>query len=340
MKEPNNILVIIVARIGDTLLATPTIRSLREQYPKARITVLAHPGRKEVLENLPFIDDLGKITKKTAPFKGRLPGKAFDLCILYSKDAALLAYARRVSKQVILFKNTKQKTLSDIVYVPTPKNETHAVDERLMLLDPLNIETRDLRIAYQITESEKEWALKWIKEVFGYFPKTLIGIQAMSFPTKPYRNWPLEHFSSLIEQLAIQHTDIAFILLGDKECREKTQGLDQDTETVIVNSCGNLTLRESAALMGQLSLYIGVDTGPTHIVGALETPMVAIYHCYHPGALLKPLQRENLEVIEHAEFSTHCTRETPISSVPVDTVYEACQRLLDQPVLDKEPNPS
>lgn len=340
MAAPNNILVIIVARIGDTLLATPTIRSLHEQYPEARITVLAHPGRREVLENLPFIDKLGKITKKSAPFKGRLPGKPYDLCILYSRDKALRSYARRVSRKVVMFDTPEKSNESGIQYVAPPTDQTHAVLERLMLLDALSIETKNLRLAYQITDTEKEWAQQWIKNAFGHLPETLIGIQAISFPTKPYRNWPLEHFSSLIKRLGAQHSDIGFILLGDKKCREKTQALSQGTEIAIFNSCGNLTLRESAALMGQLSLYIGVDTGPTHIVGALQNPMVAIYHCFHPGELLKPLQRQNLEVIEHAEFSTHCTRETPISSVPVDTVYAACQRLIEQSVSEKELMPS
>jgi heptosyltransferase-3 len=82
--------------------------------------------------------------------------------------------------------------------------------------------------------------------------------------------------------------------------------------------------------MGQLDLYIGVDTGPTHIVGALETPMVAIYHCYHTGALLMPLQRENLEVIEHSAYASECSRETPISDVPVEAVFSACERQLNK----------
>jgi len=328
MAAPNNILVIIVARIGDTLLATPTIRSLHEQYPEAHITVLAHPGRREVLENLPFIDRLGKITKKSAPFKGRLPGKPYDLCILYSKDKALISYARRVSRKVVMFGTAEKPNETGILYVAPPADRTHAVHERLMLLDALSLETKNLRLAYRITDSEKAWAKGWVKNAFGRFPDKLIGIQAMSFPTKPYRNWPLKHFESLIDRLAENYPDIGFILLGDKECRKETHDICGNTNLDITNSCGDLTLRQSAALMGQLSLYIGVDTGPTHIVGALETPVVAIYHCYHPGELLKPLQRENIEIIEHAELSTDCIRETPISSVPVDTVYAACQRLL------------
>ena len=44
-------------------------------------------------------------------------------------------------------------------------------------------------------------------------------------------------------------------------------------------------MRENAAIMAHLSLYIGVDTGPTHLAGALDIPMVAMYHSYHPDVI-------------------------------------------------------
>jgi hypothetical protein len=46
--------------------------------------------------------------------------------------------------------------------------------------------------------------------------------------------------------------------------------------------------------MNQLDLYVGVDTGPTHIMGALHRPMVALYHGYSPSRLLAPLEHPSL----------------------------------------------
>ncbi|MGK5721828.1 glycosyltransferase family 9 protein, partial [Proteus mirabilis] len=40
--DPKNILVIAIARFGDTLLITPVIHALKERWPNARIHVLAH----------------------------------------------------------------------------------------------------------------------------------------------------------------------------------------------------------------------------------------------------------------------------------------------------------
>jgi ADP-heptose:LPS heptosyltransferase len=49
--HPENILIIIVARIGDTLFVTPAIHALKKAFPDAAIDVLAHPKRMSVLEN-------------------------------------------------------------------------------------------------------------------------------------------------------------------------------------------------------------------------------------------------------------------------------------------------
>ena len=42
----------------------------------------------------------------------------------------------------------------------------------------------------------------------------------------------------------------------------------------VTDLAGTVSLRESAALLDRLDLYIGVDTGPTHIMSALDAPMV------------------------------------------------------------------
>jgi heptosyltransferase III len=62
---------------------------------------------------------------------------------------------------------------------------------------------------------------------------------------------------------------------------------------------GALTLRETVAVMKEIDLYIGVDTGPTHLYGALKKPMVAMYHSTLPSALYAPLQHPMLYVVDH-----------------------------------------
>jgi heptosyltransferase-3 len=324
-RQIKSILVIIVTRIGDTILVTPTLRALRENHPDARITVLAHPKRLEVLQHLPEIDVLGAVTKRSAWLRGHLLHKKYNLCLLYSGDAALLNYALRVSETVRMFAANSFTAAGELQIIQPPVERVHAVHKSLLLL-PSGYSVSSYRLAYHVTQQEKEWAADWIRRQFEGRPRKLIGIQAVSFPTKSYRDWPLENLATLMERVAETFEGVRYVLLGDKACGKKISGFLKRPD--IYNSCGQLSLRQSAALMDALDLYLGVDTGPTHIAGALEVPMVAMYHCKHPGALLKPLNRNNLEVIEHCDYVSDCQRSSPLSQIPVKDVYQACLRLL------------
>jgi heptosyltransferase-3 len=65
-REARRVLVINVARIGDTLLATPALHAIHTACNDGKLTVLAHPSRLELLRHLPFIQQLAPITKTRA----------------------------------------------------------------------------------------------------------------------------------------------------------------------------------------------------------------------------------------------------------------------------------
>ena len=130
-----NILVIFVSRIGDTMLSTPAIESIFEHYKGAKITVLAHPKRYVILQHLPFVHNVGFISKNT-----ELSGKVgfqrkYDLAFVYGYDKNLVLYALRVSNRVIAFKQRNNKIdnrLYKSVELPTSKS-MHFVDVFLAL---------------------------------------------------------------------------------------------------------------------------------------------------------------------------------------------------------------
>src|SRR5437879_3935934 len=126
-------LFINVARIGDTLLATPAMRAIASAYPGCRITALAHPKRAEVLHGLPFLAHIGGITKNTAPWRGRLGGRRHDYAVVYGFDEALVAYALLAADRVVAFRQ-RDEALNRRLYrcVDEPPAWTeHAVAHRL-----------------------------------------------------------------------------------------------------------------------------------------------------------------------------------------------------------------
>ena len=124
LNSYKKILIIIVSRIGDTLLTTPAIKSIANYYGDAEITVLGHPKRYKVLQYLPFVHCTGSISKNSAFWKGRF-GKIYDLAFVYGYDESLVLYALRVSKRTIAFKQGNSKiddSLYKSVEFPTSKS--------------------------------------------------------------------------------------------------------------------------------------------------------------------------------------------------------------------------
>ncbi len=321
------ILVIHVARIGDTLLITPALRALKAACPQGRLDCLLHPARRALLENLPWVDDLGSITPKTASLRGWFTGKHYDYALVYDHDAPLVRYALRVADKVIAFRQ-RDASLNTRLWraVPPPAQTIHAVHERLLLPAALGAATTDYRLAYVPTDTELAGARAWVQQ---HAPgKPLIGFQVASFPTKAYRDWPADAFAELGQRLLAQHPHAHIVLLGGNESRAEATRLAQQLGSRTVAVAGQFGLRATAALMTQLDLYIGVDTGPTHIAGALGIPMVALYHCRHRGIHLAPLGHERLAVIEHPAADADCTPSAPMAAIAVDSVWEKVQQRL------------
>ncbi|HEY5293675.1 MAG TPA: glycosyltransferase family 9 protein [Burkholderiales bacterium] len=340
IRSDAKVLVIIVARIGDTLLATPALRALKAAIPQGRLTVLAHPKRLEVLQHLSFIDVLEGITKTSATVRGWIVKNRYDYALVYGHDAALVRYALRASEAVIAFRQHDEALNRRLAHlVEEPSGPEHAVLHRLSLLVPLGLAADDLRLAslglaagnlrlaYCVTGEERAWARRWLA---AQVPsgRPLIGLQIASFPTKSHRDWPASSFRELIARIAARYAQARFLLLGDAAAAAKAAPLLAAFPQQVALAAGRLSLRQSAALMAELDLYIGVDTGPTHIAGALGIPMVALYHCAYPGRNLAPLQHPACVMIEHPLTGRSRAATASMADIPVAAVWQAATDLL------------
>ncbi len=60
----DRILVVRPRYVGDVLLATPTLRNLKESFPRARLTFLASPAVTDVVERCPYVDEILVLDRK------------------------------------------------------------------------------------------------------------------------------------------------------------------------------------------------------------------------------------------------------------------------------------
>ena len=326
---PAAILFIAVSRIGDTLFATPAIRAVAAAYPQARITVLGHPGRAEVFRCLPFVHESGAITKQRARWRGWLGRKKYDLAFVYGHDRPIVAYALRVAARVVAFRQGAA-ALDDRLYAAVPQppfQSEHAVRQTLRLPGALGIAPAGLRIAYRASADEIAAAQRRV-DALAPGARPLIGLQIASFHTKSYRDWPVEHFAALAQQIGARWRGAHFLLFGGKaelpRVRQLAAGLGPRASVL----AGTLSLRETAALMSRLDLYVGVDTGPTHIMSAFDIPMIGLYHCLSPSSLTGPLEHPLCDAIDHPDSGGACSAASSMADVGVAHVFSRVERIL------------
>jgi len=321
------VLIVSVARIGDTLLATPVMRAARAAAPRGELTVLAHPHRLEVLRGLPFIDRLHGITKNRARWRGWFGGGMYALALVYGRDAALAHFALRVAARAVAFGFPGMPDDPRLTLV-RPEEGTHAVRDRARLATAAGFRVEDVRLAYRVLPEEREWARRYLAARWPDRTRPLIALQTQSFPTKSHRDWPIHHFGELAGRILDAWPEARFLVLGDAAARANAASMTRRLGGRAALAAGETTLRESAALIEACDLYVGVDTGPTHIAGALGVPMVALYHARYPGRNLMPLDHPLCRVLEQPAGGVADDAHADMAGVSVDAVWAAAAELL------------
>lgn len=297
------ILVINVTRIGDTLLNTPAIRAIANKFANAAITCLGHAKRVEVLQHLPYLAIADKIDKKSAVWRGRigvLTGKSYDWAFVWGDDMALHRYALRVAKRVVAYRQQDDALNSQFFHTAASPAlyAMHGAAMQLQLPRSVGINTNNFKLDYVVTDSESRDAKQRLAKEAGD-AKPLIGLQVASFPTKAYRDWPITHFIALARRIVAAFPKAKFVMFGGPDDIARIAPFrDALPESTIVYA-GAISLRETVAVMNEIDLYVGVDTGPTHLYGALGKPMVAMYHSSLPSALYAPWDHPALYVVDH-----------------------------------------
>ena len=332
VEPPRSILVIYVSRIGDTMLVTPSVRALARTWPQATIDFLGSSRSAPVFENLAFIRRVGSLNKKTVWMKGWFGRREYDLAVVYGfdGDGPFVRYALRTASKVVAFKQ-RDEALNRRLFAHVDKSKLTApnsVEHLLSLVRPLGVSIDGYYLSYAVRDGERAWAQRRLADIRSTGAAPIIGLQIASFPTKAYRDWPVSHFIRLCAEIRLRHPKAHFLVLGGAMEKERTAAVHSalgDSSTLLA---GMLTLRESAAIMEQLDLYIGIDTGPTHIMGALHRPMVALYHPASPSRALAPLEHPCCHALELPAAGGSSAETWSMSDLPVAAVLERVEQAL------------
>lgn len=323
------ILVINVTRIGDTLMTTPLLRALATAWPGAEITFAGHRKRIEVMQNIAFIQHVRAISKRVAPFLGRFGGQSFDLAIVFGNDVSLIEYAFRVSRRVVADRQTAA-AINDRLFAIANDDDfpiLHAMMLTLRAIRPLGLNPAGFHLSYVVTPAENDWAQRTLNGV-SCQGRPRFGLQLASFPTKSHRDWPVGHFVELCLRIRQDYPDAHFLIFGGPSDVKRAAEVADRLQHNVTIFAGRLTLRQTGALMNNLDLYIGVDTGPTHIMGALHRPLVALYHPTAPVRALCPFEHPCFYGVDHSLADKGATFDTPMAEISVEQVWLQVQAAL------------
>jgi len=355
-EAPSSILVVATRRIGDVLLTTPLIRSLRHAYPAASIDVLVYAGTAGVLEGNPDCNGVIEVAERPGwRDHARLVRRIFrryDLAIATQQSDrshlyAWLAARRRVGLVPDRSWSSGWKRASCFAYEVLDDVNTHTVVQNLRLADRLGVARH-----YDVVAPRTEQAFASEKPYAVVHPVAMFA----------YKSWTPEGWRGLIAWL--QGRGLAVFLTGGPSAEERAYCAALAGGQDVVDLSGRLSFGALAEAIRGARLYVGPDTSVTHLAAACGTPTLAIFGPSNPvkwgpwpaGAtddpspwrmLARPWQRKGnvilLQGVQPADLG-HCLPcrlegcERHIASasrclveMPLDPVRSAAAALLSSP---------
>ncbi len=322
--EFQNIAVRATNWVGDAVMSLPALHAVREQFPAARISILARPSVAALYEGEAFCDELilynapkgwkGLGEKWIAASDWRR--RKFDCAILLQNafESALLAWMARVPVRIGYARDARSLLLTHPVPVPVPgETPRHQRFYYLELLKRAKL-IEDYSSEAPISLSRAATAAEQGRMRFAERGVTgpVVGVS----PGAAYggaKRWLPERFAeAALEVAARRNASVA--IFGSKEesgiC-ESVYRRVHDSGTHCLNLAGKTNLAQFIELAAACEVYLTNDSGPMHIASALGVPTVAVFGATDEQAT-GPGGPQSRVVREPVECSPCLLRECPI----------------------------
>jgi heptosyltransferase-3 len=281
-EAPRSLLLVAIRQIGDVLLATPLLRSLRRAYPEAAIDVLVYSEKGGMLEGNPDCNEVIAVDEHP-DLRGTLRllrriFRRYDLALtIQATDRAhlysWLAAGRRVGLVPDLGAASAWKRRSCASWAALDNVDTHTVAQNLVLADLLGIPRCHEVVPPRDAGAERELAAL---PLAAGEPIAVLH----PFPMWRYKRWTREGWEALIAWLRARGLQV--VLTGGPEPEERAFCAALAADTGALDLAGRLPFGVLAALLQRARLYVGPDTSVTHLAAACGTPTLALYGPSNP----------------------------------------------------------
>lgn len=277
------ILLIRFSSIGDIVLTFPVVNAIRKSFPEAKIHFASKKSFETLLLGAEGIDQFHFLSDSFSSFKDEVKKEKFDYIIdlhnnlrtrrLTFGNTAKIARFDKLNIRKWLLTKWKLKVMPNV----------HVVDRYLDTLKVLGIHSVDqTRNTFTVPLSDRVIIPERFPNIEGPFVTFAIGAQ---FKTKRV---PKEKWVEILHEI-----DDYVLLIGGEMDREIGDWLVEKCPTkVMVNTCGKLTILESASVVSQAKSLLTNDTGMMHIAACFDTQIISIWGNTTPEFGMSPYRPE------------------------------------------------
>jgi heptosyltransferase-3 len=278
-SPPRSILIIVTRRIGDVLLATPLMRSVKHAWPDAALDVLVFEGTQGVIA---VNADIRRVI--TVPERPRLLAhlallirlaRRYDIALstLHGDRPTLYAFVAGRWRAGLLGAERKERWKRKLLHrwVAFDNLNTHTVLMNLALAKPLGIATRfGVTVSWNTTDAARVDAL-----TAGTIAPRFAVLHP--HPKFNYKMWRRDGWIDIANWFAARGYGVVLSGGGNVTEAAYVADLAGSMPPGTINLAGKLTLPEAGCMISRAAVFVGPDTALTHMAAALGVPTAALY---------------------------------------------------------------
>ena len=335
---PEKILIWLPSPLGDAVMSTPALRSIRKKFSQTEITFLANNPVKQALSPSAF-------TNRWLPAEGsffalvsRLRREKFDCVILLKNSfgSAFTVFAAKIPKRIGYSREGRGIFLTDKIRpLKTPDGLTPCpmIDYYLMLCESFGCDVKNKQTQLSIDREDVEAVERILPSLFDGTVPVIILVPGGAFGTS--KCWLPERFVQTADRLIETYNAKVVISVAPNKFEQQIAAeICNKSKNKLCNLAESpLTLGQLKALYSKASMVITNDTGPRHIAIALGCRVITLFGPNDP-AWTESGSRDEIQIVGNADCAPcakpKCFQEehTCMLSITVDRLVDAVEELM------------
>lgn len=313
------VLIIRFSSIGDIVLTTPVIRSLKLAHPEVEVHYLTKAGFAPILQHNPYIDQLHLLTSDNwKSLMQVLKAANFDHIIDLHHNLRTLRIKWALRRPSSSFDKQNLRKFRMVHLKAHSLTIPHIVDRYLATLRPLGIQPDGKGLDFFLSsEIEAKADAIWAESEISRQGPPLAIVLGATYATK---RWIPEYFVEFIQAYGKP-----VVLLGGPDAIEEAKLIKESVDIPLIDAVGTYPLLTAAALMKRCQAVLSHDTGFMHIAAAFGMSIYSLWGNTVPEFGMTPYQSPH-KILEVQDLSCR-----PCSKIGFDQCpkgHFACMRNL------------